>query len=169
MKQYNTRIQLKCDTKTKWDTIESSFKPLAGEIIIYLPDNHSSLYRLKVGDGDNTLNNLPFIDAGTLNGKQVEIVKLTSFNERPQIGSPDKIYIDISTSTIYHYDAIAGYKQLSNFTVSTTTTAVSKITNWSAGTMTNATIEGHTLRIINGQIPSLTYTNLLVIDTLGTV
>ena len=62
-----SRIQLKNDTEAHWD-LAVNFIPKKGELIIYSTDNAHSFCRLKVGDGSTTVSNLPFIDAGTLEG-----------------------------------------------------------------------------------------------------
>ena len=81
------------------------------------------------------------------NGNEVEIVKLASFNDRPSPGSPDKLYIDMSTNAIYHYDGASGYTQLSNFTLNTSRTEASKISQWRPGVLTEATLENNILKI----------------------
>ena len=142
MAQFNTRIQLKSDTEAHWDLIKTTFKPLPGEMIIYSPDTTHSYCRIKIGDGASTLASLPFIDAGTING-----------------GSPDKLYIDMSTNAIYHYDGASGYTQLSNFTLNTSRTEASKISQWRPGVLTEATLENNILKITNGQLPVLAYSD----------
>lgn len=163
MQEYKARIRLKSDTEANWIALNSSltggFIPLAGELIIYSADNTHSYCRLKVGDGVNSVTSLPFIDAGTINGEETEIVKLNNLNERPQPGSPDKLYVDLSTNKIYHYDANSGYTQLSNFTFNITKTDVSKITSWSSGIMTELTIDGTILKVKKGVLPELLYYN----------
>ena len=62
-----SRIQLKSDTEAHWD-LAVNFVPKIGELIIYSTDNAHPFCRLKVGDGSTTVPNLPFIDAGTLDG-----------------------------------------------------------------------------------------------------
>ena len=60
-----TRIQLKNDTEANWR--KSHFIPLRGEPIIYSTDEAHPFFRIKVGDGVSTINELPFIpfpDAG---------------------------------------------------------------------------------------------------------
>ena len=89
-KTINTRIQLKIDTEENWKksvlnstnleighpdgkkTSGTSFVPKKGEIIIYAKDSSYEAPRLKVGNGIDNILVLPFIDAGTVNGKQVE-------------------------------------------------------------------------------------------------
>ena len=55
-----TRIQLKNDTEANW-VKAVNFRPLRGEVIIYLPDDTHHFFRLKVGDGIATVNDLPFL------------------------------------------------------------------------------------------------------------
>ena len=70
-----TRVQLKSDTEANWNKA-THFVPLLGEPIIYSADEVHHFFRLKVGDGVTTVINLPFIDAGTLSG--VEINNITA-------------------------------------------------------------------------------------------
>lgn len=89
-KTINARVQLKIDTEENWKksvlnsanleighpdgkkTSGTSFVPKKGEIIIYAKDSSYEAPRLKVGNGIDNILVLPFIDAGTVNGKQVE-------------------------------------------------------------------------------------------------
>ena len=59
-----TRIQLKNDTEAHWD-LATNFVPKQGEVIIYSADDTHPFSRLKIGDGETTVVNLPFINAGT--------------------------------------------------------------------------------------------------------
>ena len=109
-----TRIQLKSDTEANWNKAgpkngSLGFIPLRGELIIYSADETHAFSRLKVGDGETNVVSLPFIDAGTLNGTEVELVKKNTFSEFPLSGSPDKLYVDLSTNMIYHYMGASGY------------------------------------------------------------
>ena len=54
-KYINTRIQIKHDTKARWDAA-TSFTPLEGELIFY-----TDLNKIKIGDGKTLLPKLPFI------------------------------------------------------------------------------------------------------------
>lgn len=50
-------------TESEWKKLED-WTPEAGEIVVYDPDSFIKHARLKVGDGKNSLKNLPFfIDA----------------------------------------------------------------------------------------------------------
>lgn len=53
-----TRISNLYRTEAEWNNIE--FEPLAGELIIYAPDDKYEYARLKVGDGKTSLSKLPF-------------------------------------------------------------------------------------------------------------
>lgn len=65
----NTRIQLKRGTLAQWQAVESTFKPLAGELIIYeVPTGNTSITNppatlMKVGDGTNFLKDLKYVAA----------------------------------------------------------------------------------------------------------
>ena len=84
-KVIKTRIQLKNDTETNWNK-DINFVPKQGEIIIYSADGSHPFSRLKVGDGNTTVTTLPFIDAGTLNGKETILMKYASFSNFPSPG-----------------------------------------------------------------------------------
>ena len=97
-----TRIQLKSDTEANWNKAgpkegSNGFVPLSGELIVYTPDATHPFSRLKVGDGSTNVVALPFIDSGTLNGNEIEIVKKPTFAAFPSPGSEDKLYVDLST------------------------------------------------------------------------
>lgn len=156
-----TRIQFKSDIQTKWDALGNTFIPLLGEMIIYLPDTTHNYSRIKIGDGISGLLSLPFVDAGTINGEAVEVVKKNNFESFPSPGSSDKLYIDLSNNKLYHYESTGGYTQLANFSVSTT--AIRSVTEWLPGSSTNASIENNTFKIVNGIAPRLDYKNLQVV------
>lgn len=149
----NTRIQLKSDTEANWQVVNSTFIPLEGEMIIYTPDNTHSYSRAKIGDGHTSVGDLAFLDAGTLNGDESFVVKYATFNNFPSPGSPYKLYIDLSTSNIYHYSSISGYTQLVSFTLTHTT--IHDVVHWGAGRMTQASVVNGILTIRNGEAPQL--------------
>ena len=60
-----TRVQNKHDKEVNWN-LANNFIPLAGEIIIYDPDETHSLPRVKIGDGKTYVKQLDFVDADLL-------------------------------------------------------------------------------------------------------
>lgn len=56
-KNIKVRLQQKHDTSANW-ALATNFKPKAGELIIY-----DDLKKMKVGDGETLVNNLPFLSA----------------------------------------------------------------------------------------------------------
>ena len=65
-----TRIQLKNDTEANWNKA-INFVPLRGELIIYSIDETHPFFRLKVGDGETIVSELPFVDAGSISGMDI--------------------------------------------------------------------------------------------------
>ena len=162
-----TRIQLKSDTEVNWNKAgpkegSNGFVPLMGELIVYTPDATHPFSRLKVGNGVTNVVDLPFIDAGTLNGTEVEIVKKATFAAFPAAGSSDKLYIDLSTSKIYHYSG-SGYTQLSNFEYSPVKTTIRNITYWGPGRAATLSVNNNVLQVTNGVAPQLLTDNLDVV------
>lgn len=64
MPKINTRIQLKHDIAENWEKA-TGFEPLAGEVIVYDPDETYPEPRIKIGDGVTNVNLLPFINGMT--------------------------------------------------------------------------------------------------------
>ena len=67
-KQLNTRIQHKHDIEENW-LKAMNFIPKAGELIIYDADESHPYPRIKFGDGEKVVNDLPFI-SGQANWNQ---------------------------------------------------------------------------------------------------
>ena len=64
----NTRVQLKYDSYSEWQKVQSTFKPLKGEICIVNPgtklnDANAVPCLMKVGDGEHFFVDLPWISA----------------------------------------------------------------------------------------------------------
>ena len=74
-----TRIQLKNDTEINWNKAKN-FIPLRGEAIIYLADSTHPFSRLKVGDGTTPVIDLPFIDANSINGVNIQVKTVEEWN-----------------------------------------------------------------------------------------
>lgn len=55
-----TRIQNKHDVEANW-VQAVNFIPMAGEVIVYDQDSNYSMPRVKIGNGQTTINNLPFV------------------------------------------------------------------------------------------------------------
>lgn len=162
-----TRIQLKSDTEVNWNA--HPIVPLAGELIIYNADTSHNYSRLKVGDGLTSVVNLPFIDAGTLNGKDFPENVIAQYTNRTNFPYPGKegiLYIDMTNGRIYCYSSSGGYTQLSNFDYNVSKTSVSNITYWRAGTKTTYTNENGILKINTGLLPSLLYEDVLVVQNI---
>ena len=163
-----TRIRLKSDTEANWNKAgpkegSNGFVPLQGELIVYNADTTHPFSRLKVGDGNTNVVDLPFIDAGTLNGHETEIVKKATRLEFPSPGDSDLLYVDLSTNQIYHYAAANGYTQLANFTLNVSKTTVGSVDDFLPGVMTQASIENNVFKIENGLLPELFWRNRTVV------
>lgn len=169
-KTIKTRIQLKNDTEDNWNR-QVNFIPLKGEIIIYSADVSHPFSRLKIGDGNTTVVALPFIDAGTLNGKIFEDVIVTAESKYsfPAIGQENKLYIDLNKNIIYCYKPNSGFSQLSHFKYTAEKTQISNINNWDPGTMTAAFVNSNSLVINNGTPPSLNLDTLDIVTDISEV
>ena len=77
-----TRIQLKNDTEANWNKA-INFIPLKGEVIIYSADDTHPFSRLKVGDGNTTVINLPFINTGNLNENRIFVDTTINWQTKP--------------------------------------------------------------------------------------
>lgn len=62
MTTLQTRVMNKHDTEANWEVLGDSFTPFAGEIIIYDPDENYTFPRIKIGDGEKNISELPFIN-----------------------------------------------------------------------------------------------------------
>jgi len=158
-----TRIQLKSDTEANWNKAgpkENSlgFIPLKGELIIYLPDNQHNYSRLKVGDGDTNVVNLPFIDSGTVNGSIISNEIIYFNGGLPLTGDSTKLYVATDTNAIYFYNG-SNFVKLSNYIYTFSTSSASTISNWSAGRQPTFTVTGGTFSILTGERPTLSYVN----------
>ncbi len=166
-----TRIQLKSDTEANWNKAgpkdgSIGFVPLLGELIVYTADATHPFSRLKVGDGVTNVVSLPFIDSGTLNGEETEIVKKANFAAFPSPGSEDKLYVDLSTNRIYHYTTGSGYTPLSNFNFSVEKTPIGHVTSWLPGFLPEVTLDNNVLKFKEGGLPSLGWDKINVVTNI---
>lgn len=161
---FEGRIRLKTDTEANWNA--HPIVPLLGELIIYSADATHTYSRVKIGDGNTPVTNLPFIDAGTIDGHSLPPNEVRTYATRslfPYPGEQNILYIDLSTSIIYCYTPASGYTQLSNFTYNIEKTQVSNITYWRTGSSTTLSCDKGILHVASGILPSLNYEQLQVV------
>lgn len=68
-KKFNARIQHKIDTQENWEKAVN-FIPLKGEWIFYDKDAENADIRLKIGDGETNVNELPFVSTSESGNSQ---------------------------------------------------------------------------------------------------
>lgn len=91
MSSVKTRIKQKNDSTANWNTANNEgFKPLQGEIIVY-----NDVNRIKIGDGSNTVSNVPFLDANC-----VHLTDNETINGYKKFENPITIKDSISNSDI---------------------------------------------------------------------
>lgn len=61
--QINVRLINKYDTEENWKTLAGDYVAPAGELIISAPSENSKIARIRVGDGDRNISELPIINA----------------------------------------------------------------------------------------------------------
>ena len=154
-----TRIQLKNDTEENWNKA-INFKPKKGEVIIYSTDGTHPFSRLKVGDGNTTVVNLPFIDSNSTNG--FYLADGTSMF--PGVGEENMNYIDVQSDTIYKWETnqyVAKYGFIKQ--------PLKDILTFDAGEITNLTVSNAsaTLMVTNGHVPSLIINDVNIITDKG--
>lgn len=94
-----TRIQLKNDTEENWSRAVN-FIPLLGEVILYSSDDSHPFFRIKVGDGINTVPDLPFIDAATIDGVDVNNIVAKKLNHSISFGANQEFVFDGSQDVV---------------------------------------------------------------------
>lgn len=72
-----TRIQSKNGTEAEWD-LATNFIPLKGEIIIYNADEENIYPRIKIGDGETPVTQLPFANEEISDAEIDEICSSTT-------------------------------------------------------------------------------------------
>ena len=154
-----TRIQLKNDTEAHWN-LAVNFVPKEGEVIIYSADDTHPFSRLKVGDGNTTVINLPFIDSNSVNS--FYLADGTSMF--PGVGEENMNYIDVQSDTIYQWETnqyVAKYGFIKQ--------SLRDMLAFDAGEMTNLIVNdaSATLMVINGHVPSLTINDISIITGKG--
>lgn len=82
----NARIFLKNGKEANWAVVDD-FIPGKGEIIIYNPDATHSNPRIKVGNGVDLPRDLPFIDAGSISGLDIDNLVAKKVGHKLTFGS----------------------------------------------------------------------------------
>lgn len=107
-KNLKTRIQNKHDTEANWAKA-TTFKPLAGELIIYDKDSNNAKPRFKVGDGTTTVTNLPFV-------ADVTYTKLVGSVDFTLTAYTDGLFFDEQNAATWGYNSVIGSKALTSTT-----------------------------------------------------
>ena len=76
-KNLKARIVHKHDTEANW-LLATNFTPMKGEIIVYDIDDNYSYERIKIGDGVQNVNDLPFADDALKNELETEIGEISA-------------------------------------------------------------------------------------------
>lgn len=130
-KEFASRIVHKHDIETNWNKA-TTFIPKQGEIIVYDIDNNYSYERFKIGDGINTITDLPFYLEDTLEEMNAAIAAIPTPDVSGQINdhnvAPDahsdireninSLVIPSTINTVEHQYAVS----ISKDTISTVET-----------------------------------------------
>ena len=81
-KQLLGRIIHKHDIEENWDKA-TGFIPKQGEIIVYDIDDNYEYERIKIGDGETNVNNLPFLNAVQSDWKQTDENAIDFIKNKP--------------------------------------------------------------------------------------
>lgn len=79
----NSRIINKHDTEANW-LKATGFTPKQGEIIVYDIDENYNYERIKIGDGVQNVNNLPFVSVEVITNDEIDAIcgaKIYAANE----------------------------------------------------------------------------------------
>ena len=88
-----TRIILKNGTESDWNKV-ATFIPYVGEMIVYNPDQLHPFTRVKVGDGVHLPRDLPFIDAGSVGGVNLDNVEAARLKHTLTFGAGEVYRFD---------------------------------------------------------------------------
>jgi len=81
-----TRIILKNGVEEDWNKVVN-FIPYKGEMIVYNPDETHPYTRVKVGNGTNLPRDLPFIDAGSVSGMNLDNIVAAKVKHKLTFGA----------------------------------------------------------------------------------
>ena len=126
-KTIKSRIIHKHDIEANW-LLATNFTPMNGEIIIYDEDENYSHKRIKIGDGETNVNQLPFLKDKSLEeaidevseNSKVFYVTVTMTDEN--YGTPDKTLTEINEAyTNRTHTAITSGREFTIETINNTT------------------------------------------------
>ena len=100
-KNISGRLILKHDIETNWLNA-ISFIPKQGEIIIYDIDDNYEYERFKIGDGKNTVSDLPFASATQIS--EEEINEICSYDNFTFTENGDVIIEELFENSVVNYD-----------------------------------------------------------------
>ena len=98
------RYEQKHDVEANWKKAVD-FVPRAGEIIVYDPDAKNQQTRLKMGNGRNRVNDLPFyVDAITqeLVAKAKTMLKIGKLKEHIDFSTGQVTFFEIDKTDVYY-------------------------------------------------------------------
>ena len=98
-----TRIQNKHDVEANW-VQAVNFIPMAGEAIVYDQDSNYSSPRIKIGDGQTTINNLPFCTGVLLEEEGMDVN--TTLSVSNSAASHNAIFRGMDLTNKYTIDQI---------------------------------------------------------------
>jgi len=152
--QKEYKIQHKTAEEWVYDT---TYVPRVGEIVIYDKDENHDYARMKVGDGSTLVAQLPFLDAGTINGKTIEpvVLRFQNYDQFPPIGSTGSLYFDEQNNALYCWVNASGYVKISFASNEYKSITLLTIRSWDPGEMTTLSAESGILNVVNGRIPVL--------------
>lgn len=92
-KIFNTRVVNKHDLEANWNKAVN-FIPLKGELIVYDVDEAHSYERVKIGDGVQNVNDLPFYNDGFVSYNEQTLTDEQKAQARANIGTADQTSLD---------------------------------------------------------------------------
>ena len=140
-KNIKVRLQQKHDTSANW-ALATNFKPKAGELIIY-----DDLKKMKVGDGETLVNNLPFLSAE---------VSQPDYNQNDSTASDyiknRPFYKEDSEETTTYFDKTIDFAVLDKFFIYSESTPISLTAGDEVSVLFDGNIYSQTVFAYKGQI-----------------
>lgn len=152
------------DTSEGW-VGKPTVVPNLGQIIVYDKDSTHNYARIKVGDGVTIASQLPFIDAGTVNGQTIlDVIKRYDTKDSfPAIGDLKSFYFDTTNEVLYCWTNNSGYVRLSSAADEYRSISLQSLLTWDEGSPTTINAHEGTMFVVNGTSPSLDIANTSVL------